>query len=303
MPRRFCSKLKAIKPMNRTELYTKYGITLIAVFVLGIFSAMLLNSYVTSGDYFNISNDALIISGLSAFAALLLYMVAAIAWEEKKTIAITAIPVPLAFALSLASYNVTAGLVFFVLSYLLMLSAFFTGYSTQNMLIKFYPKLIFKAAAQMFITIFTVLAIVLSLFYFATPKAQDFWDTKFNSFIDTTIKNSVLPAVTSQIPLSDLSQYTGALSDADKANANNLIKDASEQFEKEILRKVHEQIDPYKQFLPLLGILLIFGMVQLFGFFIYLGFTILINPTFSLLKKAGYVRQELIDVKKEVVKL
>jgi hypothetical protein len=289
--------------MNKTELYTKYGITLLAVFVLGIISAMLLNSYVTSGDYFNISNDALVISGLSSFAALLLYMVAAIAWEEKKTIGITAIPIPLAFALSLATYNVTAGVVFFVLSYLLMLSAFFTGYNTQNMLIKFYPKLIFKSAAQMFITIFTVLAIVLSLFYFATPKAQDFWDTKFNGFIDNTIKNSVLPAVTSQIPLSDLSQYTGALSEADKANANNLIENASEQFEKEILRKVHEQIDPYKQFLPLLGIILIFGMVQLFGFFIYIGYYFLINPTYTLLKKAGYVKQEFIDVKKEIVKL
>lgn len=289
--------------MNKTEFYTKYAFTLFAVFVLGLISAMLLNAYVTSGDYFNISNDAIVISSFVLFGSLVLYTIAALAWEEKKTIAITSIPIPLAFAIVLSSYNATAGIVFFVIAYLLMATAFSGGYITQNMLVKFYPKLIFKPIVQMLINLFTVLAIIFSLFYFATPKAQDFWNAKFNGFIDTTIKNSVLPAVTSQIPLSDLSQYMGTLSESDKANANNLIDNAKDQFEKEILRKVHEQIDPYKGYLPFIGILLIFGMVQLFSLFIYIGYSLFINPTFSLLKKMGYVKQELIDVKKEIVKL
>jgi hypothetical protein len=203
------------------------------------------------------------------------------AWAKWEQYIIVPLPISLGIAFVTASISVVYAIVAFLICYLII--GYETYFSTQlkDQLIKFVPGIVLRFAARGIMFSFALMAALIIL---VNPISDERIDIAGG--IANLAQNQVNSFITSRPDLSLL--YFQDLSPLD-------IRGTVEQEVRVILSQYEQYILPVMAFA-------VFGIVQALNLAVYLVFSLTVGFVFALAKRLGFLKEEVVQVERVILK-
>jgi len=256
-----------------TTAKIKASILSILLFTETLLITNLISQYVQSQNYFSVQKELAISIVLYMLAILITSSLTIGVWNKWEQYVVVPIPVALAILVSLLKYNTYHALIISSIVLLIIASGMYESSKIQQMLISVSPNIIFRPLNKRLLLIVSLLGGILIILGTTYTPIEINFGKQISRFAEEPLKQIA------QIPQKDL-------------DLKNMIE-----------AQVNTLIEPYTKYFTLLIAVIVFGAFQLLSAIIYILYTFIIGPIFLVAKKTKFLKSEVIQVDKEVLRL
>jgi len=234
-------------------------------------------------------------------------------WERGLQYLIIPVPTALAMFLVMAQFNISYAILMTAVTAGLLIYDIWKSTRLSKLLVRFEPTIILKFSTNGLLFLFSILAGVLVMIDPGTvqelnigKQTADIVGETLDAAIQTQIKNTLNGAPQGYLDQLDPSVVNMLesfglptnLNDPMYTNPENLGIDTKEIVESQ----VNALIEPYKDFVKPIMALLLFGLFQFYAYLAYIIFSLTVNIIYWVAKKTNFLKTEVIQVDKEILK-
>lgn len=293
--------------MRSAEYYIKLAFVTLALFAESFILATLINSYVTTGNFFSISVPfSLQVVGYMTLISLTFSLTVG-AWDAWYFNLLAPAAIASGIMIPLLPTNATYALIAAGVAFIIIALESYRSYRIKKILLDFVPLLVLRFAIRGMLFVFSILAGLMIILNASNVKQIDFGQlianvaekplkSTVNSQLQQTIERQTIYSGYSEEEVKQLlSGYGIEAGTGTKMVTEGLSIDVGGM----IQQQVNSFIEPYKEFVRPLIAVLIFGLFQLYATVSYVVYSVLVGVVVVIAKKIGILHELTETVEKK----
>jgi len=299
--------------MRQTSYYLKLASIVLLTFFQTYYLSWLISNYVVQGNFFTLDTQFSVIVVILMVLIAWTFAISVGSWERGLQYLIIPVPTALAMFLVMAQFNISYAILMTAVTAGLLIYDIWKSTRLSKLLVRFEPTIILKFSTNGLLFLFSILAGVLVMIDPGTvqelnigKQTADIVGETLDAAIQTQIKNTLNGAPQGYLDQLDPSVVNMLesfglptnLNDPMYTNPENLGIDTKEIVESQ----VNALIEPYKDFVKPIMALLLFGLFQFYAYLAYIIFSLTVNIIYWVAKKTNFLKTEVIQVDKEILK-
>gem|GEM_PF-6764077 len=293
-----------MRPMG---YYIKLSIVTVALFAESLILTRLINTYIATADFFNISIPfSLEVIGFMALISLTFSLTVG-AWDAWYFNLLAPAAIASGIMIPLLPTNAAYALIAAGVAFIIIALESYRSYRLKKIFLDFVPLLLLRFAIRGILFVFSILAGLLIILNASNVKQIDFGQlianvaekplkSTVNSQLQQTIeKQRIYSRYTEEEVQQLLSEY-GINTDT---GTEPLTQKVDIDIGGMIKQQVNSFIEPYKEFVRPLIAILVFGMFQIYATISYVIYSILVGVVVAVAKKTGFLREFKETVEKK----
>ena len=232
------------------------------------------------------------------------------AWEKWEHYILVPVPISLGLTIGLINSGFKYWFVVTIISYLLLMESVFFSNRFKKILLKFYPRLIFRNINRTTGFIFAILAGIYTYQNY-TDLNSNLLKTRVGELVNRQYDEIAKPLIDQQVKelqgeqnleedLNVLKEQYGI--DLSQYLNNGTTAETDTQIKENLVTQIMGWLEPYKQFIPPALSIIAFAFFHFIFGVAYFLFTLLIDVLIALAKKVKFLHVEQVDVKQEVLR-
>lgn len=309
----FFSYFAILNVMRQSSYYLKIFTIVVMLFFQAYYLSWLISSYVAKGNFFTFDTEFSVMVVLMMVLLAWTFSISVGSWEKNLQYLIIPVPTAAAIFFGLMSTNISYALIMAILSLGLLIYDLWKSTRLSKLLLKFEPTIILKFSTNGLLFLFSVLAGIMVL---AAPvnvqemnigkQTAEMVGETLDTAIQTQIQNTLSGAPQGYLDQVDPSIANMLESFGLPTNLNDPMYTDPENLGIDTKVIVESQInsllEPYKDFVKPIMALLLFGLFQFYAYIAYIIFSVTVNAVYWVAKKTSFLKTEVIQVEKEILK-
>ncbi len=293
--------------MKSAGYYIKLTFITLALFAESFILATLINSYFTTGNFFDISIPfSLQVVGCMVLISLTFSLTVG-AWDAWYFNLLAPAAIASGVMIPLLPTNTTHALIAAGATFIIIALESYRSYRIKKILLDFVPLLVLRFAVRGIFLAFSILAGLMIILNASNVRQIDFGQlianvaekplkSTVNSQLQQTIeRQTIYSGYTEEEVQQLLSEYgieagteTGTVPEELNIDVEGMIK-----------QQVNSLIEPYKEFVRPLIAVLVFGLFQIYATVSYVVYTLLVGAVVVVAKKIGILHELIETVEKK----